>query len=135
MSRRRALLPVIALALAALTLMSCGLGASADPQTARGRALFTELGCATCHRTEAAATLPAIGPSLWQVLGRVERFSDGTSTTVDAAYLRESMVDPDARTVAGFERGVMTAGLGAARERLTDPEVVDALVRFVMSLR
>ena len=133
MSRLRTRLP--ALALAALTLMSCGLGASADPQAARGRALFRELGCATCHRTEAAATLPTIGPSLWQVLGRVERFSDGTSATVDAAYLRESMVDPDARTVAGFERGVMSAGLGAARERLADPEVVDALVRFVMSLR
>jgi cytochrome c551/c552 len=133
MTGRRTLLPAV-LALTGLTLMSCGLGASEDPQIARGRALFRELGCVTCHRTDAAATLPAIGPSLWQVLGRVERFADGTSATVDAAYLRESMTDPDARTVAGFERGVMSAGLGAARERLADPEVVDALVRFVMSL-
>jgi mono/diheme cytochrome c family protein len=133
-SGRRSLPPAI-FALAGLLVMSCGPGPSEDAQTARGRALFTELGCAACHRTDAAATLPTIGPSLWQVVGRVERFADGTSTTVDAAYLRESVVDPDARTVAGFERGVMSAGLGAARERLADPEVVDALVRFVMSLR
>ena len=128
-------MPRALLVLAALTLMSCDLGRGEDPEVARGRTLFRELGCAACHRTDAAASLPTIGPSLWQVVGRVERFADGTNSTVDEPYLRESMTDPDARTVAGFEPGVMTSGLGAGRERLLDPAVVDALVRYVMSLR
>ena len=123
------------LALAAITFVSCDLVRSEDPQVARGRVLFRELGCVSCHRTDPAATIPTIGPSLWQLAGRVERFADGTSATVDEAYLRESMTDPDARTVAGFERGLMTAGLGAGRERLLDRAVVDALVRYVMSLK
>lgn len=134
MTGPRALLASALLALAALTLVSCG-GVSEDPQLARGRALFTQLGCVTCHRTDPTATTPAVGPSLWQAFGRVERFADGASAPIDAAYLRESMTNPDARTVAGFERGVMTAGLGAARERLSDPEVVESLVRYVMSLK
>jgi cytochrome c oxidase subunit 2 len=123
------------LVLAALALMSCNAGPGEDPQVSRGRVLFMELGCVACHRTDPAATAPTIGPSLWRVLGRVERFADGTSATVDADYLRQSMEDPDARTVAGFERGVMIAGLGSARERLRDPEVVEALVRYVTSLK
>lgn len=96
--------------------------------------MFVELGCGSCHRTDARATTPTIGPSLAGLFGRQEVLSDGSTVHVDEVYLRESITSPDARTVAGYGSGVMAAGLGAARERLADPEVVDALIEYIRSL-
>jgi cytochrome c oxidase subunit 2 len=127
----RATTALAVVAIAALT--ACA--PSERPEVARGRSLFSELGCIACHRTDPRATLPTIGPSLARLVGREETFDDGTRGVVDEAYLRESLRDPDARTVAGFQRGVMSAGLGSARDRIKDETVLQALVAYIASLR
>lgn len=55
-----------------------------------------ELGCAGCH--DHAALAPALS-GLW---GQTVMLADGTTATADAAYLRESIVTPAAKLVAGY---------------------------------
>jgi cytochrome c oxidase subunit 2 len=64
-----------------------------------GERLFQALGCATCHQSGATAR----GPSLENLFGRTVTLRDGRTVTADEGYLRESIVDPAARVVAGYE--------------------------------
>jgi cytochrome c oxidase subunit 2 len=113
--------------------VACGPGE--DPQIVRGRALSRELGCTACHAIDAASAAGKLGPTWVALYGADVRLADGRTVRADDAYLRESITQPDAATVAGHERGVMIAGLGAARPRLEDPATVDALVAYIRSLR
>jgi cytochrome oxidase Cu insertion factor (SCO1/SenC/PrrC family)/YHS domain-containing protein len=61
-----------------------------------GKRLFTTLGCAGCH------SQGRIAPPLGGVFGKPVRLGDGSSIHADDAYLRESIVDPGAKIVAGY---------------------------------
>jgi protein SCO1 len=54
------------------------------------------LNCNACHGN------PAIAPALGAPLGSVVKLADGTSVTLDRAYLRESLLAPGAKQVAGY---------------------------------
>jgi cytochrome c oxidase subunit 2 len=64
-----------------------------------GQKLFQQLGCSTCHQ----ATGQGRGPSLIGIYGKPVQLSDGTSVTADDNYIRESILDPKAKIVAGFQ--------------------------------
>ena len=66
---------------------------------ATGHKLFERLGCVTCH----SGTSGARGPSLAGLYGSTVRLKDGGTYTADDAYLRESILDPLAKVVAGYE--------------------------------
>ncbi len=61
-----------------------------------GKRLFTILGCAGCHSQE------RIAPPLGGVFGKPVQLSNGARTIVDESYVRESIVDPGAKIVAGY---------------------------------
>lgn len=63
-----------------------------------GEKLFDKLGCVTCH----AATSGALGPNLVGVFGHEVELADGQKVVVDEDYLRESIVNPQAKVVKGF---------------------------------
>jgi cytochrome c oxidase subunit 2 len=65
----------------------------------RGSELFTAFACVTCHREDTAGR----GPSLAGVFGKPVRFADGRTAIVDEAYLRESILSPVTRVVAGYQ--------------------------------
>ena len=65
----------------------------------RGEKLFQELGCITCHRPDSGAR----GPNLQGVYGRPVRLNDGRVIVADDAYIRESILDPNAKIVSGFD--------------------------------
>jgi cytochrome c oxidase subunit 2 len=65
----------------------------------RGLQLFQDLGCATCHRADATARCP----DLAGLFGRPVRLKTGETVVADEAYLRQSIVDPGARVVEGYE--------------------------------
>ncbi len=44
-----------------------------------------------------------LAPSFKGLYGRTEKMADGSVITVDDAYLRESIVDPDAKIVDGYD--------------------------------
>lgn len=55
--------------------------------------------CATCHSVDGSAN---IGPT-WQGLwGSERRFADGSTAIADEAYVRESILQPNAKVVEGF---------------------------------
>jgi len=66
-----------------------------------GKRVYTKRGCSSCHTTD-GTTKPGQGPSFKLLFGKNESFADGTSGTVDENYIRESIVTPTAKVVAGF---------------------------------
>ncbi len=91
-----------------------------------GRAFATQHGCLNCHTTDGRRH---VGPSWASLYGHAERLEDGSTVTADPAYLTESMMDPRARIVAGFQP-VMPSFQG----ELAAPETA-AIVEFIRSLR
>ena len=64
-----------------------------------GAELFKELGCDSCHRGDTGAR----GPSLAGLFGKTVQFTDGRSLVADETYVRESILNPQARVVAGYQ--------------------------------
>jgi cytochrome c oxidase subunit II len=64
-----------------------------------GRAVFEAKGCVACHSVDGT---PRVGPTFKGLWGREEKLSDGSTVRVDEDYLRESIVAPGAKIVAGF---------------------------------
>ncbi len=66
--------------------------------------MATELGCRNCHSTDGSVGL---GPTWTGLAGSTVTLADGSTVTATAGYLRESIVAPDAKIVAGFSPGLM----------------------------
>ena len=64
-----------------------------------GEDLFQRLGCAICHRPGGAVQ----APSLVGLFGRPVKLERGGTATADAAYIRESILEPRAKIVAGYQ--------------------------------
>jgi cytochrome c oxidase subunit II len=64
-----------------------------------GEKLFQQLGCLTCHRSDSGAR----GPNLAGLYGQPVTLADGTSVVADDSYLRESILYPSAKQVAGYQ--------------------------------
>lgn len=67
---------------------------------AAGKRLYEEFRCVTCHRPEGAT---GRCPPLEGLFGRDVKLVDGTTVPADETYLRESILRPAAKVVAGFE--------------------------------
>jgi cytochrome c oxidase subunit II len=63
-----------------------------------GERLFASLSCNACHSGDAAAR----GPNLANVYGSKIQLSNGSFTTADDAFLRESILNPSMHTIAGY---------------------------------
>ena len=70
--------------------------------------LAAERGCSACHSIDGSK---GIGPSWMGSYGTMREFQDGTFLVVDEEYLRESMLDPAARVVDGFDNVMVPAPL------------------------
>ena len=83
--------------------MNGGAGGSGDPVEA-GKELVNLNGCQACHSVDGT---PGIGPSFKGIWGKEESLADGSTVTVDENYVRESILNPGAKIVAGHDN-VMT---------------------------
>jgi cytochrome c oxidase subunit 2 len=81
-----------------------------------GKTIFTDAGCGGCHSLADAATTGGTGPKLDDVLA-----------DKDAAFIKKSIVEPDAEIAPGFPAGLMPKVYG---DQLTPPEL-DALVKYL----
>ncbi|MGA2300919.1 MAG: cytochrome c oxidase subunit II [Candidatus Acidiferrum sp.] len=64
-----------------------------------GEKLFTQLACTTCHVPNGTGR----GPSLNGVYGAKVLLADGSTVTADEGYIRESILQPKAKIVAGYQ--------------------------------
>jgi cytochrome c oxidase subunit 2 len=104
-----------------------GPAAAAAPQSGPAKAgaqLFTELGCSACHQ----AGQSVLGPNLAGVPGSTIDLADGKRVVADDAYLRESIVNPTAKIVRGFQP-LMPSFQG----RVTDAQIAQ-LLAYIKSL-
>jgi cytochrome c oxidase subunit 2 len=99
-------------------------GGPAGPLSATGEKVFAELGCSTCHRSDAQGR----GPSLQGVFGNPVALADGRTLVADENYIRECILDPGAKRVKGFQPIMPTF------QGLVSEEQVNALVAYVKSL-
>jgi len=91
-----------------------------------GRRLYVSKACNTCHSVDGSAN---VGPSFKQRFGNSQAMADGSFIMVDENYLRESILNPQAKIVAGFDP-VMPTYQGLLKDR-----EVDALIEFIKSLK
>jgi len=92
----------------------------------QGKKLFTTKGCNACHTVTGQKL---IGPTMKGNFGSVSEMSDGSKVTVDEKYLRESLMDPQAKLVKGYPPVMPTF-----RGQLTDEET-NALIAYIKSLK
>lgn len=99
-------------------------GGGGESLTAAGERLFSQLGCATCHGDQAGAR----GPALEGLYGTDVQLGTGGAVTADEAYLRESITEPAAKVVAGYDV-IMPTFLGQVSE-----EGILQLIAYIRSL-
>ncbi len=90
-----------------------------------GAKLYADRECETCHSTDGT---PGNGPSFLGVYGHRVTFADGTSLETDENYLRESILLPQKKVVAGYQPIMPTY------QSLLKPAEVDALIAYIKSL-
>ncbi len=74
-------------------------GAPAGTLTSTGEQQFATLGCVTCHREDGKGR----GPSLVGVYGKPQQMANGATVIADETYLRESILNPQAKMVQGYQ--------------------------------
>ena len=99
-------------------------GGPAAPLAETGKQLFLSLGCSTCHRFD----MQGRGPNLMGVYGKPVLLEDGRTIIADDNYVRESILAPAAKVVAGF-KPIMPTFQGIISE-----EQLNALVAYIKSL-
>ena len=95
--------------------------AAGDP--AKGKAIFASAGCAACHTFKAAGASGSVGPNLDTALAADAKAS---GMALDA-FVKQSIVDPNAYVPKGFAAGVMPTSFGSS---LSSSQLGD-LVAFV----
>jgi cytochrome c oxidase subunit 2 len=76
-----------------------GGGAGGISMAELGGELFQRLGCNTCHRADGTGQ----GPSLAGLFGKPVKLRGGKTVIADEGYIRESILDPRAKIVAGYQ--------------------------------
>ena len=75
-----------------------GGGAATVSMAGAGEKLFQRLGCVSCHLPNDTGR----GPSLVGLTGKKVQLQGGGSAVADETYIRESILNPQAKLVAGF---------------------------------
>jgi cytochrome c oxidase subunit 2 len=92
-----------------------------------GKKLYAEKACIGCHSLDGSNMS---GPSWLKLSGREEVLADDTKVKVDENYLRESILNPNAKVVKGYgPPSVMPAFEG----QLKDNEV-DGLIAYIKTI-
>jgi mono/diheme cytochrome c family protein len=89
-----------------------------------GEARFQSLGCAACHTAENTD----LAPTLVGLFGEPVQLEGGETPTADEAYLRESILNPQAKIVAGYQ-----PVMPSFADQVTE-EDLEALVAYIQSL-
>lgn len=97
---------------------------SGESMAGRGEKLFNQLGCVTCHVADGSGRCP----SLVGVYGRPVNLITGEQVIADDAYVRESVLRPNAKIVSGFQP-IMPTYQGQVSE-----EGIQQLIAYVKSL-
>lgn len=89
----------------------------------QGERVFAQNGCQACHSTDGSSM---VGPTFQGLFGSEQTFEDGSSETADEDYIRESIVEPGAKVVEGYQNVMQPF------DYLSDSEI-QSLIEFIKS--
>jgi len=91
-----------------------------------GQLTYERVGCNSCHTVDGSKSK---GPSWKGVYGSMVELNNGTSVLADENYIRESMMNPQAKVVKGYDPIMPTF------QGLLKPNQVNGLVAYIESLK
>jgi cytochrome c oxidase subunit 2 len=98
-----------------------GLTPGEESTTGAGELLYRQFGCNACHGVKA--------PTLAGLYGSTVTFADGSTVVADESYLREHILTPRNRTVAGY-----ASTMPSYRGQLNEEQLVQ-LIAYIKTLR
>ena len=101
---------------------AAGGAAAAGPS---GEQLFKDYFCVTCHLKDGSGR----GPSLEKLAGSTVHLADGRTVVADDAYLRESILNSQAKVTQGF------APIMPVFQGMLSEEQVLSLIAYIKSLK
>jgi len=106
--------------------------AAATPLTVvEGKRIAELMGCVACHSAD-GSTLGKVGPTWKGLFGHEVVFANGGKTMADETYLRESIKEPTAKVVRGYDKS--DAGMPSYDGVISDAQI-EALILYIKSLR
>jgi cytochrome c oxidase subunit II len=96
------------------------------PLVELGALTFNQSGCATCHSLDGAAK---VGPTFQGLFGKQEKLLGLGTVNVDENYLRESILEPQAKIVDGFPPSMPTF-----KGQLSDRRI-SGLVEYIKTIK
>ena len=99
-------------------------GTGEESLAMRGQKAFMSLACNSCHRSDGSGR----GPVLDGLFGRVVELEGGQKIVADENYIRESILNPKAKIVAGYQPVMPTF------QGLVGEEQLLQLVTYIKSL-
>jgi cytochrome c oxidase subunit 2 len=99
------------------------------PLADQGKEHYVSKGCTACHSVDGSQR---VGPSWKGIWAKPVSFEDGTSIpSIDEAYVRESILLPQAKIVKGYAN----AGLMPSYQGQLSEDELKALVEYIKSLQ
>ncbi len=104
-------------------------GGSSDnemPLAELGKTVYKSKNCNTCHSVDGARL---VGPSWKGLFGSQRQFSDGSRGGVDESYINESILNPAAKVVVGYQ-AIMPSYSGVLSER-----EIAGIIEYIKTLK
>ena len=93
----------------------------------KGKKVYSTRLCYTCHSLDGSVK---VGPSWKGLYGSKREFIDGSSAEADENYIRESIMNPNAKIVKGFQPNQMPSYQG----QLSDEDIA-AVIEFMKKFK
>jgi cytochrome c oxidase subunit II len=122
--------PFVLAALCALAAAGCG-SDSGDSASAPGEDAYRQYACASCHSLDGD---DGTGPTFKGLAGSTVTLDDGSRVKATRAYLRRSILEPDAQVVEGYAAGLMAASIDGF-DLESRPEDVERLIAFIEGVK
>ncbi|MBD3274386.1 MAG: cytochrome c oxidase subunit II [Candidatus Marinimicrobia bacterium] len=100
-------------------------GGGQESLVSLGQDLYTARACNTCHSLDGS---PNVGPTFQNLYGHEVELSDGSTVTADENYIRQSILEPSADIVQGYQ-AVMPTYQGLLSER-----EIDGIIAYLKSI-
>ncbi len=92
-----------------------------------GAQVAKQFACTACHSADGSKV---VGPTFKGLYGTAVPLADGTTVNADDAYLTQSILEPNAHVVKGYQQGVMPSFKGTISD-----DQVSALIAYIKSLK
>jgi len=105
---------------------AAAVAAAADDEVSveLGERLYVQQGCQACHSLDGS---PGVGPTMAGLYGSERTFTDGTTAVADEDYIIESIVEPGALIVEGYDNVMVSY------DYLSESEI-QSLVEYIKTL-